>query len=120
MDEVMIHATAVVCHEANRAWCMMHGDHSQAAWSAAPQWQRDSAIAGVRFHLANPDAGDSASHDAWMADKLVAGWVYGETKDPDATPPTHPCIVPFDRLPRMQQTKDSIFRALVHAIDGKK
>lgn len=105
---------AQVCHEANRAWCEANGDLSQRGWNFAEQWQRDSATAGVRFALANPDAADSAQHDAWMADKVKDGWVFGEVKD--ATARTHPCIVPFDQLPPFQQAKDKLFRAVVKAL----
>ncbi len=107
---------ARVAHEANRAWCVANGDHSQPTWLDAPDWQRDSAIQGVKFHIANPDAGDSASHDNWMAQKVADGWVYGPEKNPDANPPTHPCMVPFTDLPKHQQIKDAIFRSIVHAI----
>lgn len=105
---------ATVCHEANRAWCASDGDMSQKPWAEAEQWQRDSAIAGVIFATNNPDAPDSAQHDAWMADKRRDGWVYGETKDADAK--THPCIVRFDELPLFQRRKDTLFRAIVHAL----
>lgn len=110
-----IEAIARVAHEANRAWCEANGDMSQPTWADAPDWQRESAINGVGFHMKNPDAGDSASHDNWMAEKIAAGWVYGEEKNPDSTPPTHHCIVPFDQLPKVQQVKDALFRAIVHA-----
>ena len=105
---------ARICHEINREWCAYNGDDSQPSWDDAPQWQRDSAIAGIRFHVANPDAGDSASHDSWMRQKVAEGWVYGEVKDPEATPPTHHCIVPFEQLPRDQQFKDRLFRTIAH------
>jgi hypothetical protein len=49
-----------------------------------------------------------------MAQKVAEGWVYGPEKNPDAK--THHCIVPFDMLPREQQAKDYIFRAVVHAL----
>lgn len=104
---------AKICHEANRSWCQINGDDSQPSWDEAPQWMKDSAIAGVAFHRANPDAGDSASHDAWMKHKLADGWVYGEEKDLEAK--THPCLVPFDELPHEQQFKDRLFRTIVHA-----
>jgi len=110
----MIKTIAQVAHEANRAWCAANGDFSQPAWDDAPQWQRDSAVDGVRFHLENPDAGDSASHENWMRHKVADGWVYDDVKDPEAK--THPCMVPFDQLPREQQAKDALFRAIVHAI----
>lgn len=104
-------ATAKMCHEMNRIWCEAYGDHSQVRWEIAPEWQQESAIKGVRFALKNPDAPISAQHDAWMADKIADGWVYGEVKD--AEKKTHPCIVPFDQLPIFQQKKDEIFRKTV-------
>jgi len=111
-----INTVAKMCHEANKVWCELHRDFSQPAWEDAPEWQKESAINGVLFHRDNPDAGDDASHNNWMKEKVDAGWVYGEIKDPDATPPTHPCIVPFGELPHFQRKKDSIFRAICHAL----
>lgn len=113
LDSELIDATARVAHEANRAWCMVNGDDTQPTWDEAPDWQKESARDGVLFHVNNPDAGDSASHDNWMAHKKAGGWVYGEVKDPEAK--THPCMVPFDQLPPVQQIKDGLFRAIVHA-----
>lgn len=105
---------ARVCHEANRAYCAGIGDNSQVAWADAPQWQRDSAVTGVQFNLANPDAPASASHDSWLAEKERTGWRYGEVKDPEAK--THPCFVPYEQLPVEQQKKDALFKAVVAAL----
>lgn len=105
---------AAVCHEANRAVCEAAGDFSQKPWDEAEQWQRDSAIAGVRFALANPDAHANAQHDAWAADKLADGWVYGAVKDPVAK--THPCMVPYEDLPFGQRVKDHVFKAIVREL----
>lgn len=110
-----VQVIARVCHDANAAYCRSLGDDSQPAWADAPDWQRSSAIMGVEFHIANPKAGDSASHDSWMAQKLAEGWVYGDVKDPEKK--THPCIVPFEQLPPEQQFKDTLFRTLVHVLD---
>ena len=109
-----IEKIARVCHEANRAWCVANGDGSQVAWDEAPQWQRESAIDGVKFVLAHPDAPDSAQHDAWMQFKLSQGWRYGEAKDEGAK--THPCLVPFEQLPAAQQAKDRLVQAVVKAL----
>lgn len=111
---VPAHIVAMVAHEANRAWCSAHDDDSQLPWYDAPEWQRLSAIDGVEFHRRNPDAGDSASHDNWSAAKLADGWTWGPVKDPEAK--THPCLVPFDQLDPVQQRKDALFRAIVHAL----
>lgn len=110
----IITATARICHEANRAWCEENGDNSQPTWDDAPDWQISSAINGVVFHSENPNAGDSASHDSWSAEKIADGWVYGAVKDPEAK--THHCLVPFEDLPKNQQIKDALFRSIVHAV----
>jgi hypothetical protein len=105
---------AVVCHEANRAFCLVMGDDSQLPWNLAPTWQKESAIKGVEFALDNPDAPASAQHDAWSNDKYNDGWVYGEVKD--ASKKTHPCLIEFADLPPFQQKKDILFKAIVAAL----
>lgn len=114
---IAILAIAEICHEANRTYCKTLGDDSQLPWSDAPEWQRQSACNGVSFHLENPEAGPSGSHENWMREKVESGWVYGETKDPDAK--THPCIVSYAELPESQRLKDSIFVGIVHALAVK-
>jgi hypothetical protein len=115
MQESRIAQIAVICHQANKAWCDINGEvPSQLDWEDAPQWQRDSAKAGVRFALENPDAPASAQHDAWSKDKIDAGWKYGEEKNADLK--THPCLVPFSELPFFQQAKDKLFKAIVGAL----
>ncbi len=109
-----INTIARICHEANKALCEAHGDLSQQPWESAAEWQRASAIAGVRFALANPNAPASAQHDAWSADKQKAGWKYGPVKD--ANKKEHPCLVPFEELPADQQAKDYLFKAVVHSL----
>ncbi len=105
---------AEVAHETNRAYCKTIGDYSQYDWPGAPDWQRDSAINGVRFHLDNPDAGYSGSHENWLKVKLAAGWKYGEVKD--IVKLEHPCCVPYDQLLLEQKVKDSLFAGVVRAL----
>ena len=105
---------AKVAHEVNRAYCEALGDISQRVWNEAPEWQKDSAVDGVRFHKCNPDAGPSHSHDNWMEEKLSNGWVYGTMKDEEAK--THPSLIPYNDLPDSERAKDFIFRAVVHAL----
>ena len=107
---------ARVAHEVNRAYCQALGDHSQPAWKDAPQWQKDSAVDGVRAVIANPHAPASASHENWMREKLAAGWTYGPVKD--AEKKEHPCMVPFEKPPVEQPAKDFTFRAVVQALAG--
>lgn len=104
---------AKMCHEANRALCQAHGDMSQPIWEEAPEWQRDSAIEGVKFHRANPTAGPEASHVNWCKHKYAEGWTFGHVKSPEHK--THFCLRPFHELPVEQQAKDFVFRAIIHA-----
>ena len=108
---------AQVAHEINRAYCIAFNDQSQLPWEEAPEWQKTSAINGVNFHLANPDAGPEASHNSWLKEKQEAGWVHGPVKDVEAK--THPCFVPFEALPLEQQAKDYLFRQVVHSLKNQ-
>ena len=115
LKERKIEAIARICHEANRAYCAGLGDDSQLSWDDAPQWQRDSAINGVAFHIENPGAGPADSHNSWLSEKLRDGWKFGPVKDPAAK--THPCMLPYEDLPHEQHTKDYLFIAVVRAVN---
>ena len=108
---------ARTCHQANKAICEAFGDFSQKDFDEAQDWQIESALRGVDFAINNPDAPASSQHDAWMQDKIADGWVYGDLKDPEAK--THPCMVPFEELPKEQQAKDLVFKAIVCAFADK-
>lgn len=105
---------ARVVHETNRAYCRILGDFSQEPWENAPQWQRDSAVAGVAAIRANPATTPRESHEGWLRHKEADGWTYGPIKDVGAK--THPCFVPYDELPAEQRVKDSLFGGVVRAL----
>lgn len=101
---------AKACHEANRAYCATIGE-SQPSWDEAPDWQKESAIAGVRHAIDNPDATPEDSHLSWLMVKTAEGWTHGEVKDAEAK--THPCMVDYADLPEEQRRKDEIFLDVV-------
>lgn len=107
---------ARIAHEINRAYCASLGDASQPAWEDAPEWQRQSAIAGVMMHQGNPDATPEDSHVSWLAQKEADGWKYGPAKDSEKK--EHPCFMPYAELPQEQKAKDFLFRAVVHLMSG--
>ncbi len=113
----LVSVIAQVAHNVNAAYCAALGDLSQVPWEDAPEWQRESCLKGVELHLANPDAGPEASHEAWFLDKKLNGWVYGEKKN--VAMKIHPCMVAFNDLPVDQQAKDFIFRAVVLSLAEK-
>lgn len=109
-----VEAIARVAHEVNRAYCEALGDHSQKPWETAPEWQKTSAVNGVQFHIDNPGAGPSHSHEEWLKEKEATGWKFGPIKD--EVKKEHPCFVPYGQLPVEQRAKDYIFRGVVHAL----
>ena len=82
---------------------------SQPTWEAAPEWQKSSAINGIKYHLVN-DVTPEISHESWLKQKLEEGWVYGKAKDPEAK--THPCIMRYEELSKYQRAKDLLFSAV--------
>ena len=105
---------AKVAHEVNPAYCASLDDHSQPPWDQAPEWARDSAVNGVRFHIENPGATPAASHEKWLVQKRAEGWRWGPVKNPAAK--EHPCFLPYEQLPREQRAKDYLFTAVVDAL----
>jgi hypothetical protein len=112
---VSVEDVARVCHEANRAWQQVTGDPVVSPpWDDVPQWQRDSAVAGVREAL--DGASPAQLHALWCEEKWNTGWTFGPEKDPERR--THPCLVPYDQLPADQLVKDHLFSAIVTALGG--
>ncbi len=105
---------AEVCHEVNKAYCEALGDKSQTDWNSAPNWQKQSAVQGVEFHIENPEAKPSASHESWLKVKEEEGWKFGEVKNVEKK--EHPCYVPYDELPVEQKAKDYIFKSIVDVL----
>lgn len=104
---------ARICHQTNKAYCESLDDFSQKDWDEAPEWQKESARLGVIFHINNPNASASASHNSWLEQKRKDGWKYGKVKD--EIKKEHPCFVSFEELPEEQQIKDKLFKNIVES-----
>ena len=113
MTEIQI---AQIVHEANRAYCQTINDESQVLWKDTPEWQKESAVDGVRNILCGRVTKPEQSHESWLAEKERAGWKYGPVKNAETK--EHPCFVPYAELPPEQQVKDAIFFAIVRACQG--
>lgn len=111
---MLVEKIAQVAHEINKAYCLSIGDDSQVNWDEAPEWQKESAINGVMFHVENPDVTPEQSHKNWVIQKVADGWVKGDVKD--AVKKTHPCIEHYSLLPLEQRVKDFLFKQVVHSL----
>lgn len=105
---------AQVCHEANKAYCLVTGDRSQLAWEDAPDWQKNSVKRGVLALIVDPSLSPEELHAHWMRQKISEGWIYGLIKDVDKK--MHPCIVDYRDLPEIQRLKDQLFQAIVRVL----
>ncbi len=103
---------AAFAHQVNKLYCEMLGDFSQVDWDDAPDWQRDSILAGVDAILSGQILSPGESHTKWLSRKLAEGWRYGLKKDVGAK--EHPCMLAYEDLPPEQQLKDSIFLGIVN------
>jgi len=109
--DLAVKHVAIECHEANKRYCESIGDTSQPAWEDAPDWQKESIINGVKFHVANPGADASASHENWLKEKEADGWKYGPEKNPEKK--EHPCFVPYAELSDAHKNKDTFLMTVV-------
>lgn len=105
-------AIAMICHSICAAYCQSLGDDSQVEWDDTPETHKQSLIAGVEMHIANPQATPEQSHESWYQQKEAEGWTYGEFKDLEKK--EHPCFLPYEELPLEQKAKDYLFRSTVH------
>lgn len=113
-EEQMIEACARAAHEVNRVYCAALGDDSQPPWEQAPEWQRESSKKGVVGAIAGNTA--QQSHECWLEEKRATGWKWGPVKDPEKK--EHPCLRPYDELPKEQREKDRLFITTVCAVVG--
>lgn len=109
-EQQKLEIAAEAAHEINRVWCKAHGDDSQPLWENAPDWQRTSAINGVRGVVIDGNT-PRQSHESWLKEKADTGWKFGAVKDPEKK--EHPCFVPYDELPPAQKAKDFLFVSTV-------
>jgi len=116
---------ARACHSAWYAYTVLALGEEGQPWESAPEWQRESILSVVGFwdfsvvlqfpdEIPSPEIVSdwarselpSLSHENWAKARKEAGWVYGEVKDADKK--THPCLVPYNDLPKNQRMKDTV------------
>lgn len=105
---------ARVCYEVNRAYDGTISPVKPIEWDKAANAVKQGYVAGVMYFMRNPGKTPKDQHEFWMETKRLDGWVHGEVKD--AEKKTHPCMIPYDQLPKEQQVKDVLFQAVITGI----
>ena len=104
---------AQVVHDTHQVYCRHIGDFTQVPWEEAPDWQRNSTIAGVKAVIDSPDISPELLHEKWVQTRLADGWVYAPLKN--VARKEHPCLIEYHKLDINQKQKDYMFRAVVLA-----
>jgi len=102
-----------VCHEANRAYCIINHDNVLVSWDELEESYRVSTRIGVMNALKGNTP--EMQHESWMKERLSQGWKYGEVLDREKK--IHPNLVPYNELPKNQKVKDHLFLNIVKALE---
>lgn len=107
-----IELIAKICNNVIYEYCKSQYNFSETLWDIAPDWQKESAIRGVKFALENERTPEEM-HEHWLVRMREEGWVYGHIMDSELK--THPCIQQYDELPEYQRTKCKLFKSVVNS-----
>jgi hypothetical protein len=113
-DQATINLCAQAGHELNRVFSIALGDKTHPTWDLAPEWHKQSNRTQALYALRG--ASEREAHELWRADKVAAGWTYGERRDPEKK--QHPALLPYGDLPPEQQAKNLLFRSAVMALSA--
>lgn len=104
VNQDKIEELAKLCTAANRGF-----DLIDEVWNMQQHFQRISSFKSVTFRLLNPNSNPSEQHNNWMTRMISDGWSKGIK---DESRKTHPNLVPYEELPRIQEVKDRVFKAI--------
>lgn len=109
----LVYNTAMTAHAVNRAYIAATGGAIPPEWDETTEAHKQSLITGVNAHFADDNLDAAESHKLWLEHKQREGWQWGPEKDEQLR--LHPCFLPYDQLPREQQVKDYLFKAVCTA-----
>jgi hypothetical protein len=102
-----------VAHEVIRSYNEVLGVNLPS-WENLTVEHRTSTISDVLGVLNNTIKTPKDKHNAWLTHKRNAGWTWGTTKNAERK--THPSMIPYDDISMAEQTKDSLFFAVVDSM----
>lgn len=109
-------------HHANLGWNIALDDPApDPGYDILEEWHKEFLLDRVRTIKDESvflDDEDLARyiHQQWVDLMIARGWRLGTVKDPAASPPTHPCLQDYLKLPPEQQRKDRMAIAIVRSL----
>jgi hypothetical protein len=103
---------AQVAYDANRRLDLIHGNDC-LVWDDCDVTDTMAFTEAVLIQIAQPERSARKIHEDWMADRLEKGWKLGPKNNRNKT---HPSLVPFDYLSRVEQAKDQLFADVVKSL----
>jgi len=105
---------AQISYETARAWSRVTGGERLPSWGSLSDREKRRAISDAERLRPPPEATLAEWHAARVAEMKADKWVYGEKKDTDRK--VHPCLVPFEDLPRSEIVKIGLFIKLTRSL----
>ena len=103
---------ARLVHAVVREYNIVHGvPGDNFVWFDMDPDYRRSIEDAVLEEMRNPTKEPDESHKKWLKARSDDGWVYGPVKN--QAKKEHPCMVPYEELPEVQQYKDILFVTMV-------
>ena len=107
---------AMVCHEANRAFCLTIADNLVKPWDETDEYKRIIGVAQVLYILDHPKSTIEEQHAYWAKCKIAQGWEFGTEKDCDKK--TDPSLTQFSLLSEFGKGQVKLFRAIVTTLNA--
>ena len=113
-DKEMIQKTIVDC--CHNAWKEYMDSIGHAYVQIEPTDEmKESILSGALFYIKGFREGRKPTpqemHDEWRRYKARDGWTYGGLKD--VKKKEHPCMLPYQDLPKEERQKDEVFAMAV-------
>lgn len=106
---------ARVAHAAITEFQAQHGDPDPSLPGDLGDAEAHAVtLAGIRAIIGG--ATPEQLHETWVRTREAQGWKFGPRKDSRLK--THPCMVPYGKLPEHQRVKDAVFAAIVLEMTG--
>ena len=103
---------ARIVHEQNRAYqYILQDTNPSQPWDSEQEWIRNALMHAVE--LVREGANEAEIQQFWVDSRHDLGWELGEDKNYESVPPTHPNLVPFEKLPEDEKRKARATVALV-------